>query len=159
MLSWIARPPPEEPPSEAGKEPCLEPPRRNCGLIFKDADSIRCFFTNSLQSTRISTHGILQHGRPTSGRPRRRSRTCWEFCGRLCPCQYLPPANAWPTCAPLTHLLTHAGIFLAFTWPCFFLSTTLRSLVIQPADKCHVSLGISSSGVGKYVPTSPQCRF
>jgi hypothetical protein len=31
------------------------------------------------------------------------------------------------------YLLTHAGIFLALTWPGFFLSTLLGSRVIQPA--------------------------
>lgn len=31
------------------------------------------------------------------------------------------------------YLLTQAGIFLAFTWPGFFLSTILGSRVTQPA--------------------------
>lgn len=31
------------------------------------------------------------------------------------------------------HRFTHAGILRALTWPCFFLSTVLGSLVMQPA--------------------------
>lgn len=34
----------------------------------------------------------------------------------------------------LNHLFTHAGIFLAFSFPGFFLSTRRGSLVTQPAS-------------------------
>lgn len=41
------------------------------------------------------------------------------------------------------HRFTQAGIFLALTWPCFFLSTILGSRVTHPAEEEKSSQSLS----------------
>lgn len=54
------------------------------------------------------------------------------------------------------YLLTQAGIFLAFTWPVFFLSTLLGSRVMQPASTRSVSIshdiGGTTQGISLTLP-------
>ena len=57
------------------------------------------------------------------------------------PLQTQSKASRYQSPEKIAYRLTQAGILRALTWPCFFLSTVLGSLVIQPAVNTRLVIG------------------